>query len=130
MDRCQRVLIYGNAQEYRDAFKLLNANPPFAGTNFEYTHVASHDDFRVQLVERDPALAIVLADGVAGMEGVYLVRESRPATAVFWFSDDRDFCMQSHRLECAYFSTKPLTAEKIRKAFYQCAHLGIRLGNR
>lgn len=44
---------------------------------------------------------------------------------VFWFSDDCNFSIHSHRLDCAYFAKKPLTFEMLDKAFYRCKSLGI-----
>lgn len=125
MNKGVKTLVYGKTQECLALVEMLKAHPLFVGKKHEYNNVDSHDDFQVQLVEWTPNLAIVLADGVAGMEGVYLVRNNRPDTPVFWFSDDYNFGMQSHRLECKYFATKPVTTEKINKALRQCDFLGI-----
>jgi len=80
------------------------------------------------LVDWEPTLMIALADGAEGMECAYRSRERRPCLPVFWFSDDREFGMQSYRLNCAYFSTKPITEDKLNHAIQRCQHLGIQLG--
>lgn len=120
-----RTLIYGHAQECQAVAALLRTCPVF--THHDYSHADTHEDFHIQLVEWEPNLTIVIQDGAAGMEGVYLVNRVRPGVPVFWFSDDQNFSMQSHRLECIYFSTKPVTAAKISRAVRQCGNLGIGL---
>ena len=82
------------------------------------------DEFYKQIVDVDPSLIIVLANGANGLECVYQAKKYDNNMAVFWFSDDRNFSIQSHRLECAYFAQKPLTAEKLKKAFYRYQSLG------
>ncbi|MBQ3100735.1 MAG: hypothetical protein IJC50_07075 [Clostridia bacterium] len=68
------------------------------------------------LVNQTIDLIVVFADGAEGMESVYLCRRMLHDIPVCWFSDDNDFGMQSHRLECIYFATKPMTEEKLNRA--------------
>ena len=72
-----------------------------------------------KLVDWEPTLVIVLADGAKGFECVFRTKACRPSLSVFWFSDDREFGMQSYRMDCAYFSTKPVTSEKIAHAIHR-----------
>ena len=120
------MIIYGQPGECNDAIAVLQNQFPEAAARHAYFPTATRDELQRQLVQCMPDLVIILANGAAGMEGVYAAKEFDPEIPVFWFSDDNEFGMQSHRLECAYFSTKPLNAEKIRRAFNRCAHVGIR----
>lgn len=120
-----RTVLYGNDAECRAAGRMLSALEPLKDHNHECHYVDDLEDFEAALVDREPTLVIVLADGAAGMEYVYLSRMRRPNLPVFWFSDDHEFGMQSYRLDCAYFSTKPATPEKMHNAVNRCAHIGI-----
>lgn len=88
-------------------------------------HVSTHEELLLELLQWHPCLTVVLPNGPVGMEGVFAVRENHPPSSVFWFSDDIGFGMMSHRLECAYFSVKPVTREKLQRVFRRCAHVGI-----
>lgn len=119
------IVIYGNSAEIAHAARLLHGADRFCDCNVRCAE--SWHCLQEALTTESPALLVVLADGAAGMEGVYLARQIMPELPVFWFSDDSQFGMQSHRLDCSYFSTKPLTDMKLRKALEHCAKLGIRL---
>jgi len=119
------ILIFGQNQECEDALVLLKQHFKNAKKSFQYTVSAIYDKFYQQIVDADPSIVIVLANGANGMECVYQAKKYDRNMTVFWFSDDQNFSMQSHRLECAYFAGKPLTAEKLEKAFFRCKSLGI-----
>lgn len=122
-----KILIYGNNAECNAAVNLLCVAPAFSERKLECFCADSHELLQRQLVDWEPNLIIVLADRSEGMEGVYLAKEIRPGIPVFWFSYDPGFGMHSHRLECEYFAVKPLTAEKIQKAFHRCSHVGVNI---
>lgn len=128
MNRKIRTLIFGNKQESQAAALLLRSLEPLAEHNHEHFHVDDLEQFDRNLVDWKPTLLMVLADGAEGMECVYRARERRPSLPVFWFSNDRDFGVQSYRLNCAYFSTKPVTEEKMYNAIHRCNRMGIRYG--
>ena len=125
MSKCRRAVLFGEPEECREAMEIISALPWFAGQKLEFRHTSSRDELFDHLLEWRPALAVILANGANGMEGVYAVKKHLPNIPVFWFSDDHEFGMQSHRLECAYFAVKPLTEEKARRAFQRCAHVGL-----
>ena len=127
MNKQFKAVIYGQAHECAAIAEMLRAHPLLAERDHNHCCATSHEDFHMQLVEHSPNLVIVAENGAAGMEGVYLANDIRPIVPVFWFSDDQDFCMQSHRLDCIYFSLKPVTPEKLTKALQHCRHLGISL---
>ena len=121
MDRKIKALIFGKPDDctvVRDALQS-------SALHHELCYVEDIEELETKLVDWEPSLAIVLADGAIGMESVFRLRQRRPCIPVFWFSDDREFCMQSYRLDCAYFSTKPVTCEKISNAIARCDHVGI-----
>ena len=120
-----KALIFGAPEECKAAWETLRALESCAAHHHELCHVDDIEEFERQLVEWEPTLTIVLADGAAGLESVFRSRQRRPCIPVFWFSDDREFGMQSYRLDCAYFSTKPVTDEKISNAIARCEHIGI-----
>ena len=119
-----KTLFYGEQAECAEAQKLIQALL-CEGSNMECRHVSCHETLAEELVRWNPCLTIVLADGPAGMEGVYAVKDNYPRSSVFWFSNDRGFGMMSHRLDCAYFSVKPVTTEKLQRALRRCDHVGI-----
>lgn len=120
-----KILIYGLEHECNEAIELFHTLYPTTDVN-EYLTVHAWEDIQRQLPLQKPNLVIILADGVAGMEGVYAAREYDEDLAIFWFSNDHEFGMQSHRLECAYFAMKPLTYEKLHRAFRRCTTVGVR----
>lgn len=120
-----KTLLFGTLQECETIGRMLGLAEGFPAGTHQYRHVDDMEEFERILVTWTPSLVIVLADGAAGMESVYRSRQRRPSLPVFWFSDDREFGMQSYRLECAYFSTKPVTPEKLTCALRRCDHVGI-----
>ena len=125
MFRKLNIVIYGQEKECEEALSLLKKS----NQNFDYATSFTNDNDELQqlLALGKTKLVIVLADGADGMEAVYTAKGYEPNLIVFWFSNDVRFAMQSHRLECAYFSVKPLTAEKLAKAFYHCKYIGVRI---
>ena len=125
MDQKINVLLFGSDPECRAAIDILNKLDALSAHIQQHRYLSDLEEFEVELVDWTPTLLIVLADGAAGMECVYRAMQRRPSVPAFWFSDDPQFGMQSYRLNCAYFSTKPITPENIRKALRRCDHMGI-----
>lgn len=126
MDRTIKTLLFGSEQECQAAAEVLAALDHLTGLPHDHRSVDDLEELEILMADWTPTLLIVLANGARGMEGVYRARDRRPGLPVFWFSDDRDFGMQSYRLGCAYFATKPLTPDKIHHAIRRCDHVGIR----
>lgn len=120
-----KTLLFGSPQDCRSVAQILASAIP--------THIHEHQCFFVHdlealeesLVTYHPTLILVLENGAAGMECVCRCQERKPNLPIFWFSDDRGFAVQSYRFNCAYFSTKPVTAEKLTNALRRCHHTGI-----
>ena len=119
------TVIYGQENECKEAVSLLEKSTRNNDCSVLCTN--NNDKLQQLLALRNTKLVIVLADGADGMEAVYTVKRYEPNAMVFWFSNDVGFAMQSHRLECAYFSVKPLTEEKLSKAFYHCKYIGLQI---
>ncbi len=109
-----RLLLCGDRQECENVYETIKA---LVFQSIETTIVDDYESIHRAIVDSGADAALVLENGAGGMEAVYRIRESGFDIPVFWFSDDRDFAVQSYRLGCAYFSTKPVTAEKFMKAF-------------
>ena len=120
-----KTLIFGEHHECRTVSQILHQEKLFHPSEHEHLHVDELEGLEEKLVEWDPSLVIVVANGAKGLECVFRARSCRPSLPVFWFSDDREFGMQSYRLDCAYFSTKPVTKEKLSYAIHRCDHIGL-----
>lgn len=123
-----RTLLFGEQEECRAISETLEAWAQASGRTHESFHLDDLEELEKSLTTWQPSLLVVLADGAEGMECVVRSTERQPLLPVFWFSDDRNFCIQSYRLNCAYFSSKPATPEKVGHAFQRCDHLGITYG--
>lgn len=119
------IILYGQENECNDTISLLRKS----NQNYNYSASCANNNDKLQqlLALSKTSLIIVLADGADGMEAVYTAKKYEPEIVVFWFSNDINFAMQSHRLECAYFSVKPITEEKLAKAFYHCKYIGLQI---
>jgi len=126
MDQKVNVLLFGSDPECRAAIDILNGLEVLSAHIQQHRHLNDLEEFEMALVDWSPTLLLVLADGAEGMECVYRAKERRPSVPAFWFSDDQQFGMQSYRLNCAYFSIKPVTQENICKALQRCDRMGIR----
>lgn len=120
-----KTLLFGKEHECQAAAEILTDLEIVPKHKHEYCQVNDLEEFERALADWEPSLLVVLADGAKGMECVYQSRERRPNLPVFWFSNDQGFGILSYRLNCAYFSTKPATQEKISHAFLRCHHIGI-----
>ena len=125
MQKKIKTLIFGKPEECKAVWETLRNLECCLQHHHELCHVEDIEEFEIRLVDWEPTLAIILADGASGMESAFRSRQRRPCIPVFWFSDDREFGMQSYRMDCAYFSTKPVTSEKIAHAIARCDHIGI-----
>ncbi len=117
------IVLYGQEKECEEAISLLKKSNQTFDYSTSFTN--KNDTLQQVLSVGKTKLVIVLADGADGMEAVYTAKSYETNLIVFWFSNDIGFAMQSHRLECAYFSVKPLTVEKLAKAFYHCKYIGL-----
>lgn len=122
-----KTLMYGSEEECSTAAEMIKSLPDLAGYECEHLWVYDLEEYEKALVDFAPTLLVVLADGAEGMECVYRTKERRPSLPVFWFSDDKDFAVQSYRLNCAYFSIKPPTVDTMENAVRRCRHMGIQI---
>ena len=125
MRQTVKVLMYGDEAECCATSELLATVEHLGNHAIECRKLDDDEEFIAQLVRWEPSLIIVLADGAAGMECVTQAKMRRPEIPMFWFSDDRNFGMYAYRMNCAYFSLKPVDTEKLNNAFRRCEHVGI-----
>lgn len=122
-----KLLMFGEAAECEAAAAIMKSLPELSGNTCEFFHLNDLEVLVESLVDIEPTLMIVLADGAKGMECVYRIRERSSELPVFWFSDDKAFAVQSYRFNCAYFTTKPVTYDKMSRAIKRCSHTGIQI---
>ena len=125
MSKKIKTLIFGEQHECRAVSELIKQNSLLNAYTHEHLHLDDLEYLEEHLTNWDPSLVIVVADGAKGLESVSRTREHRPMLSVFWFSNDQDFSMQSYRLNCAYFSTKPVTQTKLERGIRRCQHIGL-----
>lgn len=125
MPQTIKTLLFGPEAECIAAAKLLETLIPENIHDHECFHIHGLEALQQALVQAQPSLLIVLSDGAEGMECVCRCRDRKPNLPIFWFSNDRGFAVQSYRFNCAYFSTKPVTSEKLSSALRRCQHTGI-----
>ena len=65
-------------------------------------------------------MVVVAVPGARGMEAAMGVREQAPCARLVWCSDDRDFAIQSYRLQTAMFLLLPIQTGQIEEALKRC----------
>lgn len=124
------VLLFGQIDECLHVKQLFEETEYFAAREREYVTVDSFENYEIEMITRKPTLTVILSNGTIGLDAAYLAKHRMPLTTVFWFSDDKQFVMDSHSLNCGYFATKPVNSEQIDHAIKRCVHLGISLDAR
>lgn len=115
-----KILIYAHADEHSCLTEMLTEHSMMQYRQLNLTVQDEFDNFAQSLQREEFDVVLVAADGASGMESVIAAKNVQPGTKVIWFSDDRYFGAQSYRLDCSYFGVKPVTPEKIKKAFERC----------
>ncbi len=108
-----RILLFGEMAECEKISSILKALP------VKISHLEIVDDYEKIhecIINSQATAAIVCENGAKGMETVFRIKESNNSVCVLWFSDDKGFAVQSYRLGCTYFCTKPVTSENLKKA--------------
>ena len=121
----KRTLIFGFDNESFELQQLLKKQMIFKQNYCTFITISELEEFRVKMIDWQPTLVIIVSNGALGMEAAHIARKKDLDVPLLWFSDDIDFGMESHRLNCDYFSVKPVTEEKIQRALRRCARLGI-----
>ncbi len=121
----KRTLIFGLKNEIIDLQEKLEKQMIYKQNPHTFEYTSDLEEFRVKMIDWQPTLVIIISNGAIGMEAAHITRKKDLEVPLLWFSDDIGFGMESHRLNCDYFSIKPITEEKIQRAFQRCAHVGI-----
>ena len=109
-----KVLLFGRDSECKPIFDFLKCSDNTQ--KYSYIQTDDSDELLKMLTTISPELVIIVADGAFGMEKVIATRKLCPDTKLFWFSDDKNFGAQAYRLDCNYFSAKPITEQKLFNA--------------
>ena len=112
-----RIALYGSREECVSLITCAEALPELQYRVLEFGFADNYDGFLSTLKEAVSDVVIVLANGAEGMEGVIASKSLDEKIPVIWFSDDKGFGVQAHRLDCVYFATKPVTDEKLAGAY-------------
>lgn len=112
-----KIILYGNRIENTYLEEMFCLLPCLDNQTIEWEYYHEFEDFRENLVEHLFDLVIITTNGDQGKVACELTRKLRPKIPLFWFSDNRDFWHNSYQLNCTYFSTKPILAEKLGHAF-------------
>lgn len=110
------IALYGTQPEYQEMSLYLK--------NCELHFFTNTETLLTAVTKRIPAAVFVTRQGAAGMEGVIAVKKTLSEVPVAWFSSDRDFAPQAYRLFTEYFTTIPLSREKVTMALKRC---GLRI---
>ena len=107
-----KIILYG----YKTTCELFQMLLPGYDTEIRTTQ----EVLIPALMDDEPSAVFVLMDNAAGMEGVIAIRRIYPELPIAWFSSDRDFAPQAFRLNVEYFTTMPISVDKVEKALKKC----------
>ena len=106
-----KVLLFGSETECSLITEFLKCSS--IAKKLEYSQTDNSDELLNKLRLINPDIVIVSSDGAFGMERIIATRKLCPDTTLLWFSNDKDFGAQAYRLNCDYFSVKPITKQRI-----------------
>lgn len=85
----------------------------------DFFHTESYDEFLHGLNVTSPELIFVSVPGAKGMEAAIAAREAHPKAGLIWFADDEAFGAQSYRLDCTYFTSRPVDHTVMSDAIFR-----------
>lgn len=112
------ILIYGNDRDI--LAEMIESSGAVQYRKIAFSLPVCYEEFLSELKRITPHVILISQDGAVGMEAVIAAKNLYPQTDVIWFSDDEGFGPQSYRLGCSYFAIKPVTADKMQRAFAKC----------
>ncbi len=115
-----KLLLFGTEADKDEIEKMISASPDCCYRNLRIAAFSNYDGFIAALDENPPECVAVTMNGAAGMEGVIAARSMNRNIPVLWFSDDGDFGVQSYRLGCTFFHTKPVSPQIFSAAISKC----------
>ncbi len=114
------LLLFGTEADKDEFEKLLSDLPDYCYRNVRIAAFSDYDGFVAALGESPPECIAVTINGAAGMEGVIAAKSTYQNVPVLWFSDDGGFGVQSYRLGCTFFHTKPVSPKIFSAAMARC----------
>jgi two-component SAPR family response regulator len=106
-----KVLLFGSEAECDLIIEVLKCSS--IAKRLEYSQTDNSDELLNKLKSINPDMVIVSSDGAFGMERIIATRKLCPDAMLLWFSNDKDFGAQAYRLNCDYFSVKPVTKQRV-----------------
>lgn len=92
------IFIYGSSEDKEDIIRHIEEKTHLAFRVLNFHQTSDQHIFSEALQNRSYELIFVTQDGAAGMEGVITAQNTQPHTPIIWFSNDKDFGVQSYRL--------------------------------
>lgn len=114
------ICIYGTKDDLEQLNAAISQLKSYTYRQIKMDLYEGYDHFIHALTEKAYDVIIVTVDNAEGMEGVIAAKAVATHTPVIWFSNDRDFGVQSYRCHVAYFHPKPITVENTEKALSLC----------
>lgn len=114
------VLIYGSEKESQHFIQYLKTQAYTAFRRIRYFQTDDYDKFLEYLKAEEYEIIFILMDDEAGMDGVTAVCDSQPNKFILWFSNDKNFVVQSYQLGVTYFAVKPINENILHLALSRC----------
>lgn len=113
-----RIIVY--EKETDRIAKLIRTATIMQYRKLDIPTCSNYEDYIAKLQSEAPDAVFVAISGANGMEAAITARDLYPKTALVWFSDDEAFGVQSYRIDCAYFSSKPINQTLVSEAIKRC----------
>lgn len=101
---------------------LIKSSGMMQYRQIEFTSLDGYDDYLVRLSQSEADMIVISVPGAKGMEAAIAARDTNPNAALIWFTDDDAFGAQSYRIDCTYFTAKPVDDKVMAEAitrYYQ-----------
>ena len=109
------ILIFATLAE----FSLISEVFKNTYDNINCIHATDNEVMLCELAKGNADIAIISVDGALGMEIAISVRSIDTDIPLIWFSNDIHFGPQAYRLDCNYFSGKPMTKSRLITAMHR-----------
>lgn len=90
------------------------------GVGIYLDEYSDRKEFIEGLKVRKYNMAIIILNGIEGMETAISAREQNKNTKIAWISNENDFGMQSIRINASYFASGKLTNDIAKEAVSRC----------
>jgi len=109
------ILIFATLAEFKFISEILKNTYD----NINCIHAINSEDMLSEIAKKQIDIVIVSINGALGMEIAISVRNIDTEIPLVWFSNDIHFGPQAYRLDCDYFSGKPVTKSRLITAMHR-----------